>query len=93
MSDDKIEFKRLEAKLIGSNTVVFRLEDGAKVKIVVDIGRAGVATNFTNPDGTPNYNVNAALRVQVIPPKKKFYVPRSKMKLPTAKKESDMKPI
>ena len=93
MSDDKIEFKMLKAKLVGSDTVVFRLEDGAQVKIVVAIGRAGVAVNFTNPDGTPHYNINTALRMEVTPPKKKYFIPRSKLKVPTAKKESDIKPI
>jgi len=93
MSNDKIEFKMLEAKLTGSDTVVFRLKDGAQVKIKVDIARAGVATNLTNPDGTPHYNVNATLRVQVIPPKGRYYIPRSKLKFPTAKKESAIKPV
>ena len=93
MRDDRIEFKMLEAKLVGSNTVVFRLEDGAQVKIKVDIERAGVATNFTNPDGTPHYNVGAGLRVQVVPAKKKYYIPRSKLKFPTAKKDSGIKPV
>lgn len=93
MSEDKIEFKMLEAKTIGSNTVVFRLEDGAQVKIKVDIERAGVAVNFTNPDGTPHYNVGAGLRIQVIPPKKRYYIPRSRLKIPTAKKEPTVKPV
>ena len=93
MTEDKIEFKMLEAKLVGSDTVVFRLEDGAQVKIKVDIARAGVATNLTNPDGTPHYNIGAGLRIQVIPAKKKYYIQRSKLKFPTAKKDSDIKPI
>ena len=93
MTEDKIEFKMLEAKTVGSNTVVFRLEDGAQVKIKVDIQRAGVAVNLTNPDGTPHYNVGAGLRVQVIPPKKRYYIPRSKIKFPTAKKDSAIKPV
>ena len=93
MSNDMVDFKMLEAKLVGSDTVVFRLEDGAQVKIKVDIARAGVATNLTSPDGTPHYNVNATLRVQVIPSKKKYSIPRSKIKFPTAKKESAFKPV
>jgi len=93
MSDDKIEFKMLEAKLTGSDTVVFRLEDGARVRIKVDIRRAGVAVNFTNPDGTPHYSVDAGLAIQIIPSNKKFYIPRSKLKVPTARKESTIKPV
>jgi hypothetical protein len=93
MEKDQIEFKWLEAKLVGSDTVVFRLEDGAMVKVKVDIGRAGVAVNFKNPDGTPHYNVNAGLRIQVIPKSKKFYIPKSKLRVPTPPKEPKMKPI
>jgi len=93
MEKEQIEFKWLEAKLVGSDTVVFRLEDGAMVKVRVGIGRAGVATNFKNPDGTPHYNVNADLRVQVIPKSKKFYIPKSKLRIPRPPKEPKMKPI
>jgi len=93
VGSDKVEFKMLEAKLVGSDTVVFRLEDGAQVKIKVDIARAGVATNLTNPDGTPHYNINADLRVRVSPPKKEYSIPRSKIKFPTAKKESTIRPV
>ena len=78
---------------MGNDTVAFRLEDGAMVKVKVDIGRAGVAVNFKNPDGTPHYNVNAGLRIQVIPKSKKFYIPKSKLRVPTPPKEPKMKPI
>jgi hypothetical protein len=77
--DDQIEFKWLEAKSQGNDTVVFRLEDGALVKIRVDINRAGVALNFTNPDGTAHYNVNANLGITVIPPEKKFRIPKASL--------------
>jgi hypothetical protein len=92
MPEDNIEFKILEYKLVGSDTVVFRLEDGAMVKVRVDIGRAGVATNLKNPDGSPHYNIAADLRISVIPAEKKFLIPKSQ--LPQAPpKESTMKPI
>ena len=77
---------------MGSDTVMFRLEDGARVKIKVDIDRAGVAVNFTNPDGTPHYNINASLKVSVIPSGKKFMIPKSQLVRPPPK-ESAMKPI
>ena len=93
MSGDKVEFKWLDIKLTGSDTVVFRLEDGALVKVRVDINRTGVATNFKNPDGTPHYNVNAGLHIQIIPKSKKFYIPKSKLRQPSPPKESKMKPI
>jgi len=91
-SDEKVEFKWLDAKLVGSDTVVFRLEDGAMVKIKVDIDRAGIAINFTNPDGSPHYNINASLKVNVVPSGKKFSIPKSQLARPPPK-EPTMKPI
>ncbi len=81
-TDDQVEFKWVDAKLIGSDTVAFRLEDGALVKVKVDINRAGVATTFTNPDGSPHYNVAANIIVTTIPPDKKFKVPKSSLQAP-----------
>lgn len=92
MSEQKVEFKWLDTRLVGSDTVVFRLEDGAMVKIKVDIDRAGVAVNFTNPDGSPHYNINASLKVNVIPSSKKFSIPKSQM-AQSPPKEPTMKPI
>jgi hypothetical protein len=80
--DDQIEFKWLDCRLQGNDTVIFRLEDGALVKVKVDIDRAGVATNFRNPDGTSHYNVNANLRLTVIPPDKKFTIHKSALQGP-----------
>jgi hypothetical protein len=80
MSEPRIEFKWLEAKCTGTDTVVFKLEDGATVKIKVDLDRAGVATNLTNPDGTPHYQIGASLKLNVIPAKKAYFVPKSQLK-------------
>ena len=93
MPEENIEFKILETKLVGSDTVVFRLEDGAMVKIKVDIERAAVATNYKNPDGTQHYNIGTGLRIAVIPSEKKFYIPKSQLPKATPPKESTMKPI
>jgi len=93
MEKDQVEFKWLDSKLVGSDTVVFRLEDGTMVKIKVDIRRAGVAVNFKNPDGTPRYAVDANLGIQVIPKSKKFYIPKSKLRPSAPSKEPKMKPI
>ncbi len=79
MSKDVVEFKWLESKPLTSDTVTFELEDGATVKVTVDIQRAGVALNYTNPDGTQHYNIAAGLRVTVVPPAKKFFLPRSQL--------------
>ena len=70
----------------------FRLEDGAMVKIKVDIDRAGIAINLTNPDGSPRYNINASLKVNVVPSGKKFSIPKSQLVRPPPK-ETKMKPI
>jgi len=82
LSEEKVEFRWLEAKCIGSDNVVFKLEDGAMVKIKVDIGRAGVAVNYTNPDGSPHYNIGTNIGVTVVPPDKKFSIPRSQIAAP-----------
>jgi hypothetical protein len=92
MSDQNVEFKWLDAKLLGSDTVMFKLEDGATVKIKVDVDRAGVAVNFTNPDGSPHYNINASLKVNVTPSSKKFSIPKSRL-IQTPPKKSTFKPI
>ncbi len=93
MEKDKVEFKILDAKLVGSDTVVFKLEDGAGVKIRVDIGRAAVATNFQNPDGSPHFMINPNIQIKIIPGTRKFYVPKSKLRMPKPTKESTFKPI
>jgi len=87
--EDLVEFKWLEAKLVGSDTVTFRLEDGALVKIKVDVDRTGVAVNYTNPDGTPHYHIDVSWKVNVTPPKKKFYIQRSELPpIPPNKKKN-----
>lgn len=80
--EEQVEFKWLEARVVGNDTVVFRLEDGATVKVKVDIERAGVAINFRNPDGTAHYNINFAQRVTVLPPERKFKIPKSQLQAP-----------
>jgi len=90
MSEPKIEFKWLEAKCIGTDTVVFKLEDGATVKIKVDLDRAGVATSFTNPDGTPHYNIGASLKVNVIPTKKSYYISKSQLRTVPPEKSQNL---
>jgi hypothetical protein len=90
MSESKVEFKWLEAKCDGTDTVVFGLEDGAVVKVKVDIDRAGVAVSFTNPDGTPHYEIGTSLKITVVPPKKSYYVPRSQLKIPAPKESQNL---
>ncbi|MDI1496144.1 MAG: hypothetical protein K8823_1452 [Cenarchaeum symbiont of Oopsacas minuta] len=80
MSTDKVEFKMLDYKRIGDEVVVFKLEDGAIVKVKVDLGRVGKATKSTNPDGTPHYAINTSIMTSVIPPDKKFTVDKTQTK-------------
>jgi hypothetical protein len=93
MEKDNIEFRMLDAKLLGNDTVVFRLEDDTRVKIKVGIARAGVATSFKNPDGTPHYNIEPVIGISIIPSSKKYYLAKSRIRAPTPQKESGFKPI
>lgn len=93
MAEEKVEFKLLEAKSVGTDTVVFRLEDGAMVKVRVDITRAGVATNFTNPDGSPHYSIGTGVGIQIIPASRKFTLPKSQVVREQPQKERTLKPI
>ena len=92
MPEEKVEFKWLEVKLIGSDTVVFRLEDGTMIKVRVNINRAGVSTNLKNPDGSPYYHADTGLQIQIVPRTKKFYIPKSRIKK-RPPKERKFKPI
>ena len=71
---NEVEFKILEAKNIGSDTLIFRLDDGATVKVKVDVERAGLATNYKNPDGSPHYNISISSKITVIAPDKKYRI-------------------
>ena len=71
MSADKVEFKMLDYKRLGDEVVTFELEDGAIVKVKVDLGRVGKAIKNANPDGTPHYAINTSVMTSVIPPNNK----------------------
>ena len=83
---NSVEFKWLEAKPIGNQTVVFNLEDGTQVRIRVDINRAGVAINSVNPDGSPQYHFDIASNVQIVPAQRKFKVAKKQIGLSKPKK-------
>jgi hypothetical protein len=83
---DSVEFKWLEAKPIGNQTVVFNLEDGTQVRIRVDINRAGVSINSVNPDGSPQYHFDIASNVQIVPAQRKFKLPKQQIGLPRPEK-------
>jgi len=67
MTEPMVEFRGLEAKPVGSDVVVFHLEDGTTVKVRANLDRVGVALNFKNPDGTPHYTTNFNLAVTSLP--------------------------
>lgn len=90
MAENNVEFRLLDAKCTGNDTVVFRLEDGAMVKIKVDIQRAGVAVGIANPDGTPHYDIGTALKVTLVPAKKSYFVPKSKLQVATIGQPKEM---
>lgn len=69
---EKIEFEMLDYKRLENEFVSFELEDGTIVKVKVDLDRVGKAVSFTNPDGTPRYAINTAVKLSITPPNKKF---------------------
>ncbi|MEK6920180.1 MAG: hypothetical protein AABX62_03945 [Thermoproteota archaeon] len=93
MSEPVVEFKWLEAKSVGSDVVVFHLEDGTTVKVRVSLDRAGVALNMKNPDGSDFYNFNANLQMTIIPPDKKFTIPKSQLQVPQKTKPPDSRQV
>lgn len=77
---NKIEFKMLDYKRLENEFVSFKLDDGTIVKVKVDLDRVGIATNHTNPDGTPHYAINTSVKISVIPSDRKFSVEKTSIK-------------
>jgi hypothetical protein len=48
MVQEQIKYKQISAKVVGSNVVLFRLEDETMVKVHVDMARVGVAVDRKN---------------------------------------------
>jgi hypothetical protein len=76
-SKNKIEFKMLDYERTGNDFVAFKLEDGALVKVKVDLDRVGIATNHKNPDGTPHYAINTSVKITIIPNNRTFSVDKN----------------
>jgi hypothetical protein len=70
----EVEYDYIDTKVVGNNSVVFKLEDGTQVVVTVDIARAG---KRKKPDGTDDYHFEFRNNVKVKPANKKF-----KVKLP-----------
>jgi len=79
-SREKIEFKMLDYERLENDYVSFKLEDGTVVKVKVDLDRVGKAVNYTNPDGTPHYAINTAIKLSIVPSDKKFSVEKTSLK-------------
>ncbi len=77
---EKIEFEMLDYRRLENDFVAFELEDGTVVKVKVDLDRVGKAVNFTNPDGTPHYAINTAVKLSIMPPGKRFTVHKNSAK-------------
>ncbi len=76
---EQIKYRQITAKLVGSNVVNFRLEDGNLLKVHVDLGRIGVAVDRKAPDGTPIYNFALNPRVEIETKDKTFLAPAPPM--------------
>lgn len=75
MTQEQIKYRQISAKLVGSNVVNYRLEDGTLVKIHIELARAGVAVDRKAPDGTPLYNFSLNPRIEIETKDKTFYAP------------------
>jgi len=78
--NNKIEFKMIDYERVGNDFVSFKLDDGTLVKVKVDLDRVGLATNYTNPDGTPHYAINTSVKLSIIPSDRKFSVEKTQIK-------------
>jgi len=67
----------LDYDRLGSDFVSFKLEDGALVKVKVDLDRVGIATNHKNPDGTPHYAINTSVKISIIPSDRSFSIEKN----------------
>jgi hypothetical protein len=75
MAQEQIKYRQISAKLVGSNIVNFRLEDGNLLKIHLELTRVGVAIDRKAPDGTPLYNLSMNPRVEIETKDKTYFAP------------------
>lgn len=80
-----LDYKRLDHEFVS-----FELEDGTVVKVKVDLDRAGIATNYTNPDGTPHYAINTSVKLSIIPSNRTFSVEKTSLKTKSQQPPSQM---
>jgi hypothetical protein len=75
MAQEQIKYRQISAKLVGSNVVNFRLEDGNLLKVHVELNRIGVAIDRKAPDGTPIYNFSMNPRIEIETKDKTYLAP------------------
>jgi hypothetical protein len=77
LAEDQVEAEVVEAKVAGSNVVMFNLTDGTRIKATVAISQV-LRSRERNPDGSPKYNANVNVHLEFLqPPGKVVKVPRS----------------
>lgn len=76
---EKIDFEMLDYERVEHEYVSFKLEDGTIVKVKVDLDRVGKAINMKNPDGTPHYAINTAIKLSILPSDKKFIIEKNNL--------------
>jgi hypothetical protein len=77
LTEDEVEAEVVEAKVTGSNVVMFNLTDGTRIKATVVISQV-LRSKERNPDGTPKYHANVNVNLEFLqPPGKVIKVPRS----------------
>ena len=93
MVEEEIEAEVIEAKVVGSNVVMFNLTDGARIKATVNISTVLRAKEL-NPDGSPKYNANVNVNLEFLqPPGKVVKVRRSIFGPQTAPKPQDTRQV
>ena len=77
LTAEQNEAEVLEAKVAGSNVVMFNLPDGARIKVTVTVANV-LRAKEANLDGTRKYHPNVNVHTEVLqPPGKIVKVPRS----------------
>jgi hypothetical protein len=77
LAEDQVEAEVVEAKVAGSNVVMFNLTDGTRIKATVTISTVLRSKEY-NPDGSHKYNANVNVHLEFLqPPGKVVKVPRS----------------
>jgi hypothetical protein len=75
--DEQVEAEVLEAKVVGSNVVMFTLTDETRIRATVTISNV-LRSKEINPDGSPKYHANMNVGLEFLRPAGKVVkVPRS----------------